>query len=133
MSEELPDWAKETLPESLQDIPFVKDTESIDAFKTKLQETVQYMGNSLRIPGPDAGEADWRSFQEKLQTKVPGLIKADLESEEGRTALFKMLGRPDEASEYGAEGESAWLAEVAHKAGLTKSQFTELVKGVGEL
>lgn len=123
-------WYEETLPEGLRDIPFLKDTKSPDEFKAHLENASKYMGNSVRIPGPDATPEVWQEFDKKLTEKVPNLLRADLDSDEGRAELMKRLGRPDEASEYGAEGESAWLADAALQAGLTKAQFATLVEGV---
>ena len=126
-------WYETALPEGLRDIPFLKDTKSPDEFVGNLKNASQHMGNSLRIPGPDAGDQDWSSFDAKLAEKIPHLVRADLTSDEGKAALLKRLGLPDSADEYGADGESKWLAEAALKANLTKSQFNSLVKNVAEL
>ena len=131
MSDEESSWI-EALPEPLREGPFTKDTESLESYATKLTEAAQYMGNSLRIPGPDAGESDWKAFDEKLQSKVPDLMRINLDSEEARAELMTRLGRPEDPAGYGAEGDGAWLADVAHKAGLTKAQFESLVQGVGD-
>lgn len=134
MSEENP-WYIEQLPEGLRDpeaVPFLKDTKSPEEFVNHLKNASQYMGNSLRIPGPDAGEDDWNGFYDKMKEKVPNLIKGDLESPEGRTELLKRLGVPEKPDEYGADAENSWLAEAAHKANLTKDQFENLMKDVAD-
>lgn len=134
MSEEnvVPEWASTALPAELHDIPFLKDATDLNMFKTRLTSAAQHIGNSLRIPGPDAGPEDWKIFDEKITAKIPNLHRLDLGSEEGRASIMKQLGRPDVATDYGAEGDGQWLADVALSAGLTKNQFNDLVKGVGD-
>jgi hypothetical protein len=134
MSEEklVPEWASTALPVELHDIPFLKDATDLNMFKTRLTSAAQHMGNSLRIPGPDAGPEDWLAFDEKITAKIPNLHRIDLGTEEGRANIMKQLGRPDAATDYGAEGDGQWLADVALAAGLTKNQFNDLVKGVGD-
>jgi hypothetical protein len=129
MSEENTSWV-EQLPEGLRDVPFLKDAPDMETFKTRLIGAAEHMGNSMRIPGPDATQEHWDAFNEKLMAKVPGLVRADVSTDEGRAQLMKLLGKPDKADEYGAEGEGAWLADVALNAGLTKAQFKSLVEGV---
>jgi hypothetical protein len=126
----IPDWAKDSLPETLHNIPFLKDAEGPEQFVTRLQSAAEHMGNSMRIPGPDAGEDTWKEFESKLSEKVPNLQRFDFDSEEGRANIMKKLGRPESHDGYGAEGDGAWLAEVALEAGLTKHQFDSLVTGV---
>lgn len=128
-------WYEEHLPEQLRDpeaVPFLKDTKSPEEFINHLKNASQYMGNSLRIPGPDAGEEDWNGFYSKVQEKVPNLVKADVQSEEGRAALLKQLGVPDKPEDYGADSDNQWLAEAALKSNLTKDQFETLINDVAE-
>jgi hypothetical protein len=129
---DIPEWAKEGLPETLHNVPFLKDTENLEQFTERLSAAADHMGNSMRIPGPDATEEAWNEFNTKLQAKVPGLAKVDLNTPEGKLDLIMQMGLPDSPDGYGAEGEGAWLAEVAHKAAMTKEQFEALVKGVSE-
>lgn len=125
-----PEWVAENLSEGLRDIPFLKDAPDVETFKTRLTAAAEHVGNSMRIPGPDAGKEDWDAFDQKLTEKIPGLSRFDFDSEEARVDIMRKLGMPEKADEYGAEGDSAWLAEVALAAGLTKAQFEGLVKGV---
>ena len=123
----VPDWAKEVLPEALHTAPFLKDTADAAAFMSNLKNAGQHMGNSIRIPGEDAGEADWKAFNDKLQTKVPSLVNINNADDDGVRAALKQLGLPDEATGYQAAENQGWLADAAHEAGLTKNQFTKLV------
>ena len=129
----VPDWAKDVIPEALHDMPFLTDTADMDALKSNLTNAAQHMGNSLRIPGPDAGDDDWTSFDEKIKAKIPNLMRVDMESEDGRKALMRQLGLPEEAKGYEAGDEHTWLADVALHAGLTKTQFGSLVSKLGEV
>jgi hypothetical protein len=130
---DIPEWAQSDLPEALHDIPFLKDSTGVDDFKQRLSDASQWMGRSIRIPGPDAGESDWQAFDEKLGAKVPNLVRADLDTEEGREQFLRRLGKPENAEAYGADDNSKWLADVALQAGLTKQQFESLVQGVADV
>lgn len=131
MSEtEIPEWATEALPESLQSIPFLKGAENAEQFVQRLTSAAEHMGNSMRIPGPDASDDAWKEFDAKLAEKIPGLQRFNFDSDEDRAAIMKKLGQPESAEDYGAEGDGAWLADVALASGLTKHQFTKLVEGV---
>lgn len=123
---------KDSVPEALRDAPYFKNAENMEQVVNDLTNAAQYQGNSVRIPGPDAGAEDWGAFEIKMREKVPDLIKVDTESEEGRMSLMKRLGLPDNVEGYEAGEEGAWLADVAHKSGLTKAQFKSLVDGVNE-
>lgn len=127
-----PDWAKEALPEELHSIPFLQDTTDLAGFVNTLTHASQYMGNSIRIPSENAGDEDLAAFHEKLQSRVPNLMQVDVSTPEGQTALFKKLGLPEDAAGYGAGDDFKWLAEVAQKSNMTKTQFESLVSNLGE-
>lgn len=123
------DW-KDSIPQQLRDAPYFKSAENIDQVVADLTNAAQYQGNSIRIPGPDAGEEDWNKFDSKIAEKVPNMVRADLDSDEGRAAMMKRLGQPDTPEDYGDAGDAAWLTKSAHEAGLTKAQFTKLIESV---
>lgn len=129
----LPEWAKEGLPEALHDMPFLKETGDAAEFKNKLVHAAQHMGNSVRIPGPDATEEVWSEFHTKLGEKVPNLHHADVATEDGQKAMLKMLGLPEDAAGYDAGDKHMWLAQAAHDAGLTINQFKGLVDKLGDV
>ena len=125
MSEEntVPEWAAE-LPEAIQNAPFMANSENMDQFVERLTHASQHVGNSVRIPGPDAGEDDWSAFNQKLMDKVPDLVQI----KEGDNSVFNRLGKPEDKDGYGAGDDHGWLAEIALEANLTKDQFTSFVE-----
>jgi len=127
-----------TLPEALRSAPFIKPGEDgkvkpMDQVLADLTNAAQHMGNSIRMPGPDAGADDIKAFQQKVMEKIPGLmVTPNMEDADSMSATFGKLGRPESADSYkvpegaGIEGEQlGQLKAIAHKANLTQGQFAE--------
>ena len=137
---QVPEWVATSLPENLRDLPFLSGADSPEVFKQRIQDASQWMGNSLRLPGPDAPDDDRNAFYAKVMEKVPGLmITPNLEDPDGMTQVFSKLGRPDNADKYSApegialEGEVlGQLKSLAFKANLTQKQFDAYVANVSE-
>lgn len=130
----------ESLPEELRAAPFFKPGEDgsvkeLTNVISDLTNAANHMGNSIRIPGPDASEEDIKSFQIKAAERIPGLmVTPNLDDEEAMASVLKTLGRPDEAAGYRlpegveiAEEMATALRERAHKYGLNNRQFQSLV------
>jgi hypothetical protein len=89
------------------------------------------MGNSLRIPGEDAGQEDWDKFYQRIIEKVPGIMPTpDTEDEEAMNAVYSILGTPASPDDYEYDEESDssgmdvdFFRQVAHDAKLTQQQF----------
>ena len=100
------------------------------------QDQKSHLGNSIRVPGDDASDADKQAFYTKLQEKVPNLIpKPDKEDKEAWDALHVMLGRPGEVGDYKMpEMENLDTTRMegfrnkAFELGLTQSQFEAIVQ-----
>lgn len=103
-----------------------------------------HLGQSIRIPSEEAGDEDWKTFNEKLVSKVPTLIKRpDPEDAEGMALLHKAMGHPETAENYevpkfetDTELDTSPIEvfrPIAHKYGLTQKQFagiiTEMTQG----
>lgn len=135
MSEE----ATNAVPEWLSEAPFFRPSEdgakSADQILADLNDAAQHMGNSLRIPGPDAGEDAMATFQTRAMEKIPGLMKTpDAEDAEGMSAIFGKLGRPAGADGYKVpEGldltpeQAGQVMGMAHAADMTQGQFSKYV------
>lgn len=137
----------ETLPESVQGWDEVKNSDSADKFWDQMANQRSRMGRSITIPGEDAGEEDVKAFHKKLTDKVPGLMPAvDPSDEEAMGRLYDSMGRPEAADKYempevkvdGYEGEidlsaAEQFREVAHKAGLSGTQFQNIVTAITTL
>lgn len=137
MSEEVtvPEWAKE-LPEALQSAPFMKGSETVEMFVDHLQNAANTMGNSIRIPGPDAAPEKMGEFQDRVMEKIPGLMKVPTEGDD-LAGMFQKLGMPAEAEGYklpegvNIEGEALGkLKAEAHAINMTQAQFEANVKSM---
>lgn len=91
-----------------------------------------YKGNSIRVPGPEAGEADRTEFYGKLKKHAPGLIEIPTDEAKREEALLEHLGVPKDAKEYPAadlpEEVVARLRAEAKEENLTKRQFERRVE-----
>lgn len=96
-----------------------------------------HLGNSIRVPGPDAGDEDKAAFYEKIQKHAPDLMPKPVD-DDSKAAIWQSLGKPGEASEYDVEVPEALsqaigderieqFREIAHKHNLTKDQFQGVV------
>lgn len=130
----------ESLPDDLKSAPFFKPLDDgsvreLDSVITDLKGAATHMGNSIRIPGPDASDDDIKAFANKAMEKIPGLmLTPDLEDEESVNAIYNKLGRPAEAKDYtlpeGAEladDVASALRERAHTYGMSNRQFQKMV------
>lgn len=131
------DW-RETLPPELKDSPGLKDVKDVASLAKQFLDQQTHLGNSIRIPGPDAGDVDRKSFRDKLLAKVPDLIPVpNPDDPELMSALYRRFGQPEKPEGYeppeGVNPEDVeQFREIAHKAGLTKKQFNQLVSDLAE-
>ena len=130
----------DSLPQELKDNPTLQNTPDIETLARRLIDTKSAMGNSLRIPGPDAGDAAWSEFNGKLQDKVPGLMRTpDLDDPTQAGEFYTKMGRPEEQSGYtlpeieGLEvptDRAELLREAAFGAGISNKQFQKVLNTV---
>lgn len=136
----------ESFPEDVRSWDEVKNSETPEAFWQQISSHRQHLGQSIRIPGEDAGKEDWDKFNQKLQDKVPTLIHSpDPSNEESMAALYGKLGRPESADKYSIpefkDAEGAVIKDldmtatenfkkIAHANGLTQAQFEKIVTEV---
>lgn len=134
----------ETLPEDLRGNEALKNFQDPGQLAKSYLELKSYQGNSLRIPGEDAGEEDRKAFIDKLTEKVPNLmLKPDFaEGNEQAEEFFRTLGKPAEAKDYTVpevegfevpEDRVEALRTIGHKMNLTKDQFTGIMAAVMEM
>lgn len=140
MAEE--NW-KDGLPDELKAAPALKDVADVGSLAKQFVDLQAHLGNSIRIPGEGAAEADVSAFYKKLTDRVPGLMpKPDPTNAEAMTAIYMALGRPETADKYvlpTVEGvnftddrQKTWK-ELGHKAGLTQNQLENLIKPLMEM
>ena len=131
------------LPESIRDWDEVKNSDDINVFWDRMSNMRTKIGTGLYKPGDDAGDEDWGKFSTKAMALSGDrlIIRPDLENAEQRNALFKTLGRPEDANGYEfAEIEGSkinddrkkFVSDIAFELGLTKSQLKGLDQKIRE-
>lgn len=137
-----PNW-RDGIPEDIRASEALKDFKDVGALAKSYVETKALVGRSLRLPGPDASEADKKAFREELKKKVPTLIELpedEKQFEEVASQLWKRLGKPDDEKGYpaikdlpeGVEVNEDEIRQLAKGLGLTRKQYAQLVSGVVE-
>lgn len=135
------DW-KAGLPEFAQSWGEVKEADSQDAFFNRMADLRKHSAESLRIPSEDAGQDSWDTFNQKVLDKVPSLMRTpDLDQADSIEQVLTRLGKPGETDGYElptgddlnfADDQAAFLKKAALESGLTKSQFKQFAKSLGE-
>lgn len=130
---EIPVWM-EGLPEELTGEASLLQFQGVDGLAKSYIETKRMVGNSIRLPNGEAGPEAWAEFDARLQEKIPGLVRVDLDNPE---SVYTALGRPEEPTGYAPpsfdEGTSfnperiESFKPIAHKHGLTAKQFAGVV------
>ena len=128
------------LPDELKGAPIFKPAEdgtvkTIEQVVLDLTNLTQVAGNSLRMPGPDAGDDDIAAFQTKVMEKVPGLmVMPNIEDDANVASHFSKLGKPAKPEDYKVpEIENFELSNVgdakaaAHAMNMTQKQFALMV------
>ncbi len=109
-------------------------------------ETKAFQGNSIRIPGEDAGDRQKKEFVDKLLSKVPNvMLRPDLESQDQSTDFYRTMGMPEKPEEYDLpeidypegvkpnEERTEFFRKLAHDTGLTKGQFKKFLSKAMEV
>lgn len=129
-----------SLPEDLRDNPALQDIKDVGGLAKVFVDTKSMVGNSLRIPGDDAGEEQKTEFFSKLLEKVPNLmVKPDFDNKEQSAEFYKMFGVPESAEGYtapeitvpdGIKFDPSTMdifREMAIAANLSNEQFQKMV------
>ena len=129
----VPDDWRSSLPTELRDSPSLQDVPDLQTLVKNYENTKAMVGNSVRIPTDEAGQEAIDAFTNKLleHQNIPLMRKPDPDNPEAMAALYKSLGRPDEAAGYqlpeGVDAEAfGAMKETAHEVGLTRRQYETL-------
>ena len=136
------DW-RSMISEDLRESPTLKDFKDIDSLAKSYVHTKSALGNSIRIPGEDAGEDARREFAEKLMKSAPNLMmRPDFDNPDQSKEFFRTLGMPETPDAYKfpevegiemPEDRGNALRQAAHEAGITTKQFEKVMKHALEL
>lgn len=125
---------RDSLPDDLKNHQSLSTTKDVASLAKQFVDQQAYLGNAVRIPSAEASAEDRKAFHDKIIAKVPGLmIRPDTAKPEDMEAFHRMVGRPDKPEEYElVEGltendYTKLLRTAAHKQGLNKTQFKEMV------
>ncbi|NDB93800.1 MAG: hypothetical protein EB165_04035 [Euryarchaeota archaeon] len=99
------------------------DVDSLEDLAKGYVNAQSMIGGSIRIPGKEAGQADWDKFYDRFKD-VPGLTRYNPDD---LSSLYEAAGRPPDHKGYGLEGVSEDFLKVAHEAGLNRQQVEALV------
>lgn len=133
---EEPNW-RDNLPEELREHKTLADVKDVGSLAQQFIDSQQMIGQSIRIPGPDAGDEARKAFEAKLMEKVPGLVPTpDPDNPETLQAFYKRMGLPDDPTGYEHPDnvdatQMADFAKLAHEQGLTKTQYKAILEAVG--
>lgn len=138
MAEAATDW-RSTLPDDLKTSPVIQDFKDVAGVVKSLIETKSFVGNSIRIPGPDAGAEARMDVVTKLKEKMPELILIpdgeDDVAKAAREVARSRLGTPKEAKEYTLQKDIEipsdrleQLREEAFSLRLDREQFRAFAK-----
>lgn len=132
----------QALPEAVREWDEAVNSESPEVFWDRMSNMRSKIGTGLYQPGEDAGSEDWGKFVNKA-IELSGdrlLPRPDLEDPEQRNALYKTLGRPEEANGYEFEDiegvgnlsdeRKEFVANLAFEAGISNQQLKILDAGI---
>lgn len=132
------EWVK-SLPDAVKDWDEVKNSDSQDKFWGQMTNMRSRLGQSIRVPGDDAGKEDWAEFNQKLVAKVPNLMpKPDASDAERMAEVYKVMGKPEEAGKYASPEGLKFVAgdtlvalqKQAHALHLNNEQFAVMAKDI---
>jgi hypothetical protein len=132
-----PNW-RDSLSDDLKAHKGLADVKDVGSLAQQFLDGQQMIGNSIRVPGPEAGDDAWTAFHTKLTDKVPNLIPMpDKDNAETMQTLYTKLGRPEDATGYEhPEGTDATkmkeFAELSHSLGLSKDQYGKMVGALAD-
>lgn len=138
-----PNW-RDRLPDDIKGDASLASFEDIGSMAKSYIELKTYQGNSLHIPGEDAGDDQRKEFNSKLLDKVPGLMLRPGEDKQTRD-FYRSAGMPEKEDGYDApeikelpngikpdDTGLTFFKKVAHEAGLNKDQFKIVMKAMVE-
>ena len=128
------DW-RSSLPEDIRGAKAFDSVKDVGSLAKQFLDAQSHIGNSIRIPGEDAGQEAIEAFNQKLMNKTNLMQKP--ETPEDYDNVFKSMGKPDDGAGYAmpedVTGSYDHLRDLALNANMTNKQFESLVKSVAQL
>lgn len=129
--DQLTEEQRAALPEELRENETLNRFESLADLAKGFVETKSLVGQSIRIPSKEAGDAARQEFLNKLINNAPEvMLKPRFEEPEQSEEFYRTLGKPEAPDKYQnpenvklePEVETE-LRAVLHKANLTNAQY----------
>lgn len=128
------DW-RASLPEDIRGSKVFDSVQDVNSLAKQFMDAQSHIGNSIRIPGEDAGQEAIDAFHAKLMNKTDLMVKPT--NAEDYTKVFESMGKPVDGKGYtipeGTEGNFDHLREMAINANMTNKQFESMVQSVAAL
>jgi hypothetical protein len=129
------DW-KTLLPREIREWDEAKNSDDSEKFWDQIKHQRSLVGQSIRIPGEDAGKEDWEAFHQKLISKTDLIPKPNADDPSNLRAIQQAMGMPETPEQYSVPEDLgdyngdviATMKNMAHELGLTQSQYKGLVK-----
>jgi hypothetical protein len=133
--DQLTEEQKASLPQELLGNETLNRFDSLGDLAKGFVETKSLVGQSIRIPPKEAGEAARQEFLNKLIHNAPDvMLKPHFEEPEQSEEFYRTLGKPEAPDKYqNPEGTQlapeveAELRSVLHKANLTNAQYQKAI------
>ena len=131
---ETADW-RSSLPEDIRGAKALESVKDVDSLAKQFLDAQSHIGNSIRIPGEEAGQEAIDAFHAKLMNKTDLMVKPT--TPEDYAKVFESMGKPEDGKDYtvpeGTEGNFDHLREMALNANMTNKQFESMVQSVAGL
>ncbi len=128
------DW-RSSLPEDIRGAKAFDSVKDIASLGKQFLDAQSHIGNSIRIPGEEAGQEAIDAFHQKLMNKTDLMVKPT--TPEDYQKVFQSMGMPEDGKGYtvpeGTEGNYDHLRDMALNANMTNKQFESLVQSVAQL
>ncbi len=128
------DW-RSSLPEDIRSAKAFDSVKDIASLGKQFLDAQSHIGNSIRIPGEEAGQEAIDAFHQKLMNKTDLMVKPT--TPEDYQKVFQSMGMPEDSKGYtvpeGTEGNYDHLRDMALNANMTNKQFESLVQSVAQL
>ena len=136
----LPNEILESLPEELRENESLNRFNSIEDLAKSFVETKSLVGQSIRIPPPEAGEEVRAEFINKLINNAPELtFKPQPDQPEQAEEFYRLQGKPDDFAKYENpeglqlnEDVEAELRQILYDANVSNAQYQKVVKAFAD-
>lgn len=138
--DELPAELADTISDEDRTNPLLAKYNNLGEFVKGQINAQSLLGNSVRVPGPDAPDSDRQEFYQKLIDMDGGLMpKPDFSAEDQTETFYRSIGKPADQEQYSVPDGVALPAEIIEEmktigfqANMTAAQFNKWASEVND-